>query len=252
MSNWHMNAGRGVRDLSTAAQSGPIRRVIARAGYGSVLGLIICSILLAGMGDDPVVLIARLLVQYLVLVVALWAANVSLRTFMSTAGVATFAVIAAIIATLSGTSISQIVGSPLDAQYSSAVLAIGLTIITPVALVIGVEKEGKVTFDTVLGAIAFYLIIGLLFAQVYAITQVTTGTFFAQGRGDGTDFIYFSFITLTTTGYGDLTPGPSLARMMAVTEALIGQVYLVTIVALLVSNLGRTRPDRQLAQADEE
>jgi voltage-gated potassium channel Kch len=53
--------------------------------------------------------------------------------------------------------------------------------------------------------------------------------------------VYYSFITLTTTGYGDFVPAADTTRMVAVTEALIGQVYLVTIVALLVSNIGASR-----------
>jgi voltage-gated potassium channel Kch len=56
--------------------------------------------------------------------------------------------------------------------------------------------------------------------------------------------VYYSFITLTTTGYGDFVPLADVARMVAVTEALLGQVYLVTIVALLVSNVGGSRRPR--------
>ncbi|MEP6622954.1 MAG: potassium channel family protein, partial [Acidimicrobiia bacterium] len=55
------------------------------------------------------------------------------------------------------------------------------------------------------------------------------------------DFVYFSFTTLTTTGYGDLTSRLDLGRMLAISEALLGQLYLVSVVALLVANLGRPR-----------
>ena len=55
------------------------------------------------------------------------------------------------------------------------------------------------------------------------------------------DYVYFSYVTMSTVGYGDLTARGDFARMLAVTEALIGQLYLVTIVALLVGNLGRVR-----------
>ena len=68
------------------------------------------------------------------------------------------------------------------------------------------------------------------------------GPFFAQpGAGRAVDYVYFSYVTMSTVGYGDLTARGDLARMLAVTEALIGQLYLVTIVALLVGNLGRVR-----------
>ena len=55
--------------------------------------------------------------------------------------------------------------------------------------------------------------------------------------------IYFSFTTLTTTGYGDLTPVLSVGRVLSVLEMLIGQIYLVTVIGLLVGNLRRS-PER--------
>ena len=55
------------------------------------------------------------------------------------------------------------------------------------------------------------------------------------------DYLYFSFSTLATVGFGDLVAGTNLGRMLAVTEALFGQMYLVTIVALLVGKFGRSR-----------
>jgi len=53
--------------------------------------------------------------------------------------------------------------------------------------------------------------------------------------------MYYSFVTLTTVGYGDLTASTAIGRMLSVTEALVGQLYLVTVVAILVSNMGRSR-----------
>ena len=57
-------------------------------------------------------------------------------------------------------------------------------------------------------------------------------------------FTYFSFVTLTTTGYGDLTPATSLGRLLAIAEALLGQLYLVSVVALVVGNVARTQAER--------
>ncbi len=75
------------------------------------------------------------------------------------------------------------------------------------------------------------------------ISALDDGGFFAEiSGGTQSDFLYFSFTTMTTTGYGDLTAAKDLGRSLAITEALIGQIYLVTLVALIVSNLGRTRP----------
>ena len=101
------------------------------------------------------------------------------------------------------------------------------------------------------GALCVYLLIGLFYVQVFSISdRATQGQFFVQVT-DPTpaDFAYFSYVTMTTVGYGDLTAADNLPRMFAVTEALIGQLYLVTVVALAVS---RVRPGaRRRPIADE-
>jgi len=72
------------------------------------------------------------------------------------------------------------------------------------------------------------------------------GSFFAQGT-DGTRPIrlYFSYVTLATIGYGDYTAAGNLGHALAVLEALIGQLYLVTVVAVIVTRLGGRRADRR-------
>ena len=87
------------------------------------------------------------------------------------------------------------------------------------------------------GVLCVYLLIGSAFAFAYGIiSALDDGTFFAQmqRRRRQSDFLYFSFATMTTTGYGDLTAAHDLGRSLAITEALIGQIYLVTVVALIV------------------
>ena len=83
----------------------------------------------------------------------------------------------------------------------------------------------------------------MLFTFVYAVLALQgAGPFFAQGT-DGTPAtrLYFSYTTLTTVGYGDYTAASDVGHTVAVSEALLGQLYLVTVVALLVS---RVRPRR--------
>lgn len=102
-------------------------------------------------------------------------------------------------------------------------------------------REAGVTVHAVGGGLAMYLLVGLLFADAYgAIAGAGHGTFFAQ-HTDGTsgERIYFSFMTLTTTGFGDLTPRSDFGRSVTVLEMLTGQIYLVVVVALLVGNLRR-------------
>jgi hypothetical protein len=92
-------------------------------------------------------------------------------------------------------------------------------------------------------AVMFALLVGLFFAFLFGFTAALgLGPFFSStGRATLADYLYFSFCTLSTLGYGDLVPRSDLGRMLAVTEALFGQMYLVTVVALLVSNFGRAR-----------
>ena len=98
---------------------------------------------------------------------------------------------------------------------------------------------------TVLGALCVYLLIGLTFYSLFGFIDVVSADgLFASGDATSLDFLYFSFVTLTTVGYGDLVAADSLGRMFAISEALIGQLYLVTVVALVVGNIGARRERR--------
>ena len=102
-----------------------------------------------------------------------------------------------------------------------------------------------VDIHTVIGAICIYVLLGMMFAFVYAaIDAMSSDPFFVQtAHATAPDFLYFSFITQTTVGYGDFTASGDLGRALAVLEALSGQLYLVTIIAVLVSRLSaRARP----------
>jgi Ion channel len=100
-----------------------------------------------------------------------------------------------------------------------------------------VLAETQVGFRTILGAISVYLILGLLFTFLYsAIDRVQGDPFFGPGVSvKGDDFVFFSFTTLTTTGYGNLVPAGQPGKMFAGLEMLMGQIFLVTLVAGLVS-----------------
>jgi hypothetical protein len=109
----------------------------------------------------------------------------------------------------------------------------------------------SVNLQTVLGAICVYLAIGMLFASFDAgLSDLSRRPFFAQAANvTGSQYMYFSFITLTTVGYGDLTPVSGAARALAVSEALTGQLYLVTVVALLVASFSRSRQQPPLSDS---
>ena len=109
-------------------------------------------------------------------------------------------------------------------------------------MIIDVRDHG-VTLHTMFGVLCIYLLLGILFAFLYGIVGVTSsGPFFAQHAAESTkNFLYFSFVTITTVGYGDLTAASNLGRSIAIAEALTGQIYLVTVVAAIVGGLGARR-----------
>jgi hypothetical protein len=129
------------------------------------------------------------------------------------------------------------------AEGVATVVAALLVLAIPPAIARRLLRRPVIDAATVMGALCVYLLVGLLFTLLFALTVVLgQGPFFANVEApDGTDYLYFSFVTLTTVGYGDLVARGSLGRMLAVTEALLGQLYLVTVVALLVGNIGRPR-----------
>jgi hypothetical protein len=104
----------------------------------------------------------------------------------------------------------------------------------------------KVTLQTIAGALSAYLLIGMAFASLFGVAAwMNHQALFAQHASNNVQTTqYFSFVTLTTTGYGDLTPGTAAARGLAVLEALIGQIFLVTLVAGLVAAYRPRRADR--------
>ena len=112
-----------------------------------------------------------------------------------------------------------------------------LMIITALTILKRVLMAPEVSFRTILGALSTYTMFGLLFAYVYAATGVIQGSPFFSGveHGSNSDFLFFSYTTLTTTGYGDLVPAGQPGQSFAVFEMLFGQIFLVTLVAGLVS-----------------
>jgi Ion channel len=123
---------------------------------------------------------------------------------------------------------------------------IGLTYLLPVVLLVTATlpvtisrtlQHRRITHETVLGALCAYVLVGLLFAFVYlAVDELGDGPFFAQpGPHEQSEYLYFSFVALTTLGFGDLSPAVGLPQALTVLEALTGQIFLVTLVARLVT-----------------
>lgn len=135
--------------------------------------------------------------------------------------------------------------APLVLLFDAASV-VGLAYLLPVALLVTatlpvtlnrVLHHRRVTHETVLGALCTYVLVGLLFAFVYlALAELFDKPFFAQpGVHQQSEYLYFSFVALTTLGFGDLSPAVGLPQALTVLEALLGQVFLVTLVARLVT-----------------
>ena len=151
---------------------------------------------------------------------------------------------------IAGTA-AALFGTGAFGDSSAAIVALLYLVLTPPALISGVRKQfaetDAVTMQTMFGVLCLYLLIGLLFGVGSDVVQHLSSTsFFTQGGHHGRDdFLYFSFTTLTTVGYGDLVAATNLGRSLAITEALVGQLYLVTVVAVIISNLEAVRPGQR-------
>jgi hypothetical protein len=114
-----------------------------------------------------------------------------------------------------------------------------LAVLVPLCIVTAarVFRRGPVTRQRIQGAMAMYVLLGVTWAQAYALLALgQPGAFAGAVGGDGlAGWTYYSFVTLTTMGYGDITPVHPLARSLAMLEALIGQLYPAILLARLVS-----------------
>lgn len=133
-------------------------------------------------------------------------------------------------------------------------IASGASLVLAVAVIAAIGRRlvshPVVSGATIAAALCIYLMLGIAFAAGYGLVGAIEehgafeGTRHLGGDGSTLERTYFSFTTLTTVGFGDLVPATDVVRMLAVTEAFTGQLYLVTIVAVLVGNLGRERRSR--------
>jgi hypothetical protein len=221
--------------LSTRGDLSLRERIRAPDAYGILLVLIILSLGVAAvLGDTAAGPGLIVLVEGGVVLFALWTSRSGRHVFrIALAGVPIVVVVAAI---LSGRTSDLSEGIVAWASAALCLAAIG-------AIVRRLAEHPQIDGVTILGALCAYLLIGSFFASVFAgIDAFSNQPFFAQQTTtDAVDYYYFSYATLTTIGYGDLTAATDLGRMLAVTEGLLGQLYLVSVVALVIGNVGRRR-----------
>jgi hypothetical protein len=205
--------------------------------YGVVLGLTILAVLFSTLAPDtPAGRGIAVLLQSTMLLAVIATSRESHATRNARTALAFLALIALAVL-VQQTVVPGWVGA---AGTATAVAAVLVVLMRGIVRLI---RDRGVTLQAVAGALTTYLLIGLLFAlAVRVLVGVSPHQYFEQVSSSAitqSQEIYFSFTTLTTTGYGDLTPALSVGRALSVLEMLTGQIYLVTVIGLLVGNLRR-------------
>jgi hypothetical protein len=203
--------------------------------FGVVLLLLFATFafLASGPSGDWVAVVAVVL-QGATLLAALSASGVS-------RGLWSLAVAVVLVALVAAGSQFIVGGSKVDASlFLLGLLLVGAA---PVVIIRSLIRRRVIDLRTVLGALCVYILLGMMWSFAYTAIGILASEPFFEEQATATvaDYLYFSFVTLTTVGYGDLTASTGFGRALAVLEALIGQIYLVTVIALLVSQLAHRR-----------
>ena len=233
-------------DLAPArrARHARLERMRASHSYWAVLAAIFVAFFLAALlPDSDWALSLIVLVLSATVLTAIWTAGWGMTERATSFGIAVTGAVAAVVNLFT------------QSEALTAVLGISagvLTITIAVVIATGAVAQNEVNSRSVAGALCVYVLLGMMFMFLYGVIATVDNTpFFAQGT-DGTRAIrlYFSYVTFATLGYGDYTPAGNLGHTLAVLEALIGQLYLVTVVAVVVSRLGR--PSRRVLATQKE
>ncbi len=157
------------------------------------------------------------------------------------------AIILVIPAIVTGTDLN--LDTQLFAAWLSHVSAVAFYGFTTTVVLAHVLRQKTITADTIYGALSVYLLLGITWAFAFAaVDDLSPGSFFidiaydTDGVLERVDFFYYSFVTLTTLGYGDILPLTAQARMLAALEAVCGVLFTATLIASLMGRL-RYRSD---------
>ena len=197
--------------------------------YGLVLVLVLTTYVLASLLENhgwPAVLL--MVTASATSVISLTSSAARVSVVRAAIALSSLAVLLAVISAVSGNRAWLSAGS---------LIQVVLLAVASLAILRRVVTSAEVGFRTILGAISVYTVLGILFTFLYGtIARLQGGAFFSGvHHPSGSDFLFFSYTTLTTTGYGDLVPAGQPGQMFAGLEMMIGQIFLVTLVAGLVS-----------------
>lgn len=201
-----------------------------RERYGLVLLLILVGYVIGGSDPDAWVRTLTAILWIALLLATLWAPSVPGR-------LRSLGVIAVVLIFV--TSISLGFATAEVAQGWRLILLAIAQLAAFMAIISQIISHDKVTIQTVMGGVAAYALIGFVSAAVFQGIDFLAGQTFLNGAVDPGDYTYFSFVTLTTVGYGDITAASELAKRLVVVEAFVGQVFIIVFVARLVSLWGK-------------
>lgn len=207
--------------------------------YGVALVLIVLSIVVVtSLGSSPAARTISTALLGLTLVFILAASDVRVGVVRGAAVLVVVGVVAM--------SLGWLVGTTVVASAFTSGVGIALATVGPVVIARRLIRRGRVTAHTLFGAVCIYLFIGLAFAYLFNILDAIDPPFLVQvDEPPFSDVLYFSYTTLATIGFGDFTARTAGGRMIAVFEGIAGQLYIASIVALVVANLGgEIRRDR--------
>jgi hypothetical protein len=206
-------------------------RLVARAPDSYVLLLILLVIdyvMLTVVWTGSFAFLVRIVLFALSVLLAFHTSRVSRRNM----GVVRVAVAVTVLAAI-GVAIAG------GNQANGAVILLTSVLVLTSTIAIGwrILHHQHVSGETIAGAVCIYVLIGMIFALFdYGFQLASNTSFFAESGSHGLpDFAYFSYITMATVGYGDLTPASGLPRTLSVLDALVGQIFLVVLLARLVS-----------------
>jgi cytochrome bd-type quinol oxidase subunit 2 len=212
-------------------------RLPAKLDFVAVLILLLAGVILGvAAPTSGVLVVTQLALLAAALLVALEVSGLHARRRRVIRSVTLLAVLGAVA--------GQVIGSDDVSDWSASVIGIVLAVVAPVLIFLGLRRTtDTITQQTVAGVLSIYLLIGLGFAAVFGVIDAATNgpIFTGVDAASTSDRLYFSFVTLATVGYGDLVPATRGMRAAAVGAAIIGQIYLVSIVAVVVGNIGRSR-----------
>ncbi len=231
----------------TAEHPGPEKPLLAeveemsagipiRERYGFILLILLVAYFLSGFEEGPVLKFVLSLLWLAILLATLWSPGIPRRL----RGVGLAATTLVFLTSLSLGLVSN------DAAESWRLLMLSIAqLAAMLAILARILRHETVTFQTVMGGVSAYALIAFVMTSVYHGLDLMSSQTFLNGLVGPGDYSYFSFVTLTTVGYGDITAASDLAKRLVVIEAFVGQVFIITLVARLVALWGRPLRDRR-------